>query len=558
MCNNKSFKNGAVSFYIVVFLTLLFGVITLSFIRIVLNEAVETTNTDLYNSAYDSALAGIEDAKIALIKYHDCLSQGAVGNSTAGPESGCPYIVYQFEDAVAKGSCDVVQRTLARDKEGVTDESSNPNGQHDVIIQETQSIGDDGNAVEMEQAYTCVKITEENDDYLTALGGTDDTRIIPLRSADFKNTKAIELSWFSAANAANAELEGIDSNYSGEEFEFENDPEVQWLEASSEVSLTQAEIEKLEGIVQTQYLEYKPKDGTLSDELIKEIAEKSKTEFLEIAKKDQDISEEEVQKISEEEIKKLVQDAQTQYLEATKKGGVDKMLGFKPATNKPYTPPVLAVDFFQTDTIGNGDLTPYFSFGELSVNNSNSSGTDHGMLVLYPVSSGSGKNFVSANDVLYQSDKYDNNPITLNCDPTISGTYACTAVIEIPPTFRDTTPATSTSFLKVNLPYGRPTTDISARLCTDINAESCDGNYTKLTGVQAAIDSTGRANDLYRRVEVRVELVDLYYPFPEAAIFLSGNEDTDKNFYVTQKCKKSNWAGDDGDGLDDCKNSGEA
>lgn len=554
MCNNKSFKNGAVSFYIVVFLTLLFGVITLSFIRIVLNEAVETTNTDLYNSAYDSALAGIEDAKIALIKYHDCLSQGAVGNSTASPESGCPYIVYQFEDAIAKGSCDVVQRTLARDKEGVTDESSNPNGQHDVVIQETQSISDNGSAVEMEQAYTCVKITEENDDYLTTLGGTDDTRIIPLRSADFKNTKAVELSWFSAANAASAEQDGTESNYSGEEFEFESDPEVQWLTSDTDSELSEAAKEKLRYLVQTQYLEMKPKEGKLSAQSIKEIAKKVKEQYLDIAKTDPDVSEEEAKNVSEDSIEKLVKDAQAQYSELM---NIEKMLGFKPATDKPYTPPVLAVDFFQTDTIGSGDLTPYFSFGELSVNNSNSSGTDHGMLVLYPVSSGSGKNFVSANDVLYQSDKYDNNPIAINCDPTISGTYACTAVIEIPPTFRDTTPATSTSFLKVNLPYGRPATDISARLCTDINAESCDGNYTKLTGVQAAIDSTGRANDLYRRVEVRVELVDLYYPFPEAAIFLSGTEDTDKNFFVTQKCKKSDWSGGSGDGLDDCKNSGD-
>ena len=437
MINKKTkFKSGAVSFYIVVFLTLVFGIITLSFIRIVLNEAKEASNTDLYNSAYDSALAGIEDAKIALIKYHDCLSQGAIANAAAA-DNTCPRIVYEMEDSIKKQSCDVVQRVLGRDQEGVDDADANPEGQRDVIVQETQSITDDGSAVDMEQAYTCVKITEENDDYLTALGSTDDTRIIPLRSADLQDATAIELSWYSTANGTNYKYMGN---------------------------------------------------------------------------------------------------------------------MFKRATSDAYTPPVLAVDIFQTDTNGGGqncggdNLTPCFSIGELSANNSDSSGTDHAELVFRP-ESGNEKNFISASTVLDKSDKHDNSPITVKCNS--NGTYACTATIEIPPTFRKTDPATATTFLKVNLPYGRPTTDISARLCTGVDADACNG-YTKLTGVQAAIDSTVRANDLYRRVEVSVELVDLYYPNPEAAIFLNGEDPTDKNFFVTRRCRKA----EDGS-PSSCANSGE-
>lgn len=438
MTNRKTkFKNGAVSFYIVVFLTLIFGIITLSFVRIILNEVRETANTDLYNSAYDSALAGIEDAKIALIKYHDCISQGAVANPAAAKNT-CPRIVYEMEDSIKKGSCDVVQRVLGRDQEGVDDVDANPDGQRDVIVQETQSITDDGSAVEMEQAYTCVKITEENDDYLTELGPKDDTRIIPLHSANLQDATAIEISWYSTAN-------GTDYKYMG---------------------------------------------GT-----------------------------------------------------------------FKRGTSEAYTPPVLAVDLFQTDTNGGGvdcggdSLTPCFSVGELSVNNSNSTGTDHAMLVFRP-ESGNEKNFISASTVLDKSDKHDNSPISVKCNS--GSTYACTATIEIPPTFRNTDPATATSFVKVSLPYGRPTTDISARLCTGINGDACSG-YTKLTGVQAAIDSTGRANDLYRRVEVRVELVDLYYPYPEAALFLNGEDATDKDFFVTRRCR----AAEDGQPRG-CPNSGKA
>lgn len=430
------FKKGATSFYVVVFLTLIFGVITVSFVRLVVNEATETSNTDLYNSAYDSALAGIEDAKIALIKYHDCISQGAVANAAANVGT-CPRIVYEMENGVEKSSCDVVQRVLGRDQEGVSDADINPEGQREVIVQETQSISDDGSAVDMEQAYTCVKITEENEDYLTTLGSTDDTRIIPLHSADLQAAKAVELSWYSTANGTS----------------------------------------------------YKFMNGT-----------------------------------------------------------------FERAASEAYTPPVLVADIFQTDTNGGGvncnsiPLTPCFSIGELSENNSNSTGTDHAELVLYPVS-GSGNNFINANSVLDHSDKHDNAPIEVKCNS--GGTYACTAVIEIPPTFRNTDPATATSFLKVNLPYGRPTTDISARLCTSISGDSCSG-YTMLTGVQAAIDSTGRANDLYRRVEVRVELVDLYYPYPEAALHLSGEDETDKNFYVTRRCRTA-----ENGSPSSCPNSGE-
>lgn len=436
MINKKTkFKSGAVSFYIVVFLTLIFGIITLSFIRIVLTEIKETSNTDLYNSAYDSALAGIEDAKIALIKYHDCISQGAVANAAAASNT-CPRIVFEMEDSIKKQSCDVVQRVLGRDQEGVDDAAANPEGQRDVIVQETQSITDDGSAVDMEQAYTCVKITEENDDYLTTLGPKEDTRIIPLHSADLQDATAIELSWYSTANGTN--------------YKFMGDM-------------------------------------------------------------------------------------------------------FKRATSEAYTPPVLTVDLFQTDTNGGGqncggdNLTPCFSVGELSVNNSNSSGTDHAILMFRP-ESGNEKNFISASTVLDKSDKHDNTPITVKCNS--NGTYACTATIEIPPTFRNTDPATATSFLKVSLPYGRPNTDISARLCTGVNGDACSG-YTKLTGVQAAIDSTGRANDLYRRVEVRVELVDLYYPYPEPAIFLNGEDPTDKNFFVTRRCRTA-----ENGSANSCPNSG--
>lgn len=422
----SAYKSGGVSLYIVVFLTLILGIITLGFTRIVLNDATETSNTDLYNSAYDSALAGIEDAKIALIKYHDCLSQGAVANQAAATNT-CPRIVYEIEHGIAEQSCDVVQAALGRDREQ----------QQEVIIQETQSITDEGSAKDLEQAYTCVKITEETESYLTTLTARDDNRIIPLRSANINEVSAIEFSWYSSANG--------DDNYMGSSLKKNN-------------------------------------------------------------------------------------------------------------TETAYAPPIVTLDLFWTDTNSDGYCagveaeSPCFIIGELSENNSDSSGTDHAMLVFRPVSSG-GTKLVTKSDVLDHSDKHDNAPIDVTC--SADGSFYCSVVIELPDAFRHTPRATATSFLRATLPYERPSTDLSVSLCKGIANGACT-DRTQFTGVQAAIDSTGRANDLYRRLETRIELVDLFYPYPEYALYLSGDGNSaEKHYYVTNTC----WQVDNGVGASGCKNS---
>ncbi len=426
-------KRGATSIYAVIFLTLMFGIITMSFVRIIINESISTVNADLYKSAYDSAMAGVEDAKIAVLKYHDCISQGYTANESASVSS-CPRIIYEMQQGIATNSCDTVAKVLGR-------EEGKENTQYSTIIQETQSTSNKGSSSYMEQAYTCVKITEETDDYLTTLSAADSTRIIPLHSANLADINAIEFSWYSDVNArSNSANYMIDS-------------------------------------------------GSTST--------------------------------------KLKDNSQT------------------------YAPPVVTFEIFQTDS-SNGE--PDYSVGELSVNNSKSTGTDHAMLVFEPrpLSGGSGnKNIVAASSVLDHSDKHNNDLIITDCK--VGEKYACTTTIMLPPTYNGTPRAAATTFLKVSLPYQRPSTDISISLCKNWNGSEnkCDG-YTTLTGVQAAIDSTGRANDLYRRVEARVELVDLYYPYPEYAIYLGGTNKTDKSYWVTDNCYRA-----ENGSTSKCSNSGE-
>ena len=60
-------KRGGASMFVVMFTMIILSIITLGFTRLIISEATKTTNTDLSQSAYDSALAGVEDANITLV-----------------------------------------------------------------------------------------------------------------------------------------------------------------------------------------------------------------------------------------------------------------------------------------------------------------------------------------------------------------------------------------------------------------------------------------------------------------------------------------------------------
>lgn len=185
-------KKGMASLYLVAFTTLLMGILTTSFVRVMLTESRESTNSDLSQSAYDSALAGIEDAKTAIIMYNTC-RENSENEVQFNFRSRCDEISNimekSFEDfkSGGDGSCDAVPNIL-----GI------PSVNGAVAI---GAKNDDGESL-LNQSYTCVTVTNEADSFLTILGETTPSRTIPvrLRENEYSQTVAFEVEWYSRRN----------------------------------------------------------------------------------------------------------------------------------------------------------------------------------------------------------------------------------------------------------------------------------------------------------------------------------------------------------------------
>lgn len=178
----NSTKKGVASLYVVIFATILFGVITLSFVRIILSESSQSGNDELSQSAYDSAMAGVEDAKIAVNQYYACLSRGQTPTQCRFSEL---FDVDTNGDGYADGNCDNFKL-----KKYLYDEQGG-----EVKIQESHSNGTD-------QAYTCVILSNIVPDYRSTLTSDTRTRVVPLGigATSLDKIKKIEFSWYSEIN----------------------------------------------------------------------------------------------------------------------------------------------------------------------------------------------------------------------------------------------------------------------------------------------------------------------------------------------------------------------
>ena len=93
-------------------------------------------------------------------------------------------------------------------------------------------------------------------------------------------------------------------------------------------------------------------------------------------------------------------------------------------------------------------------------------------------------------------------------------------------------PAGGNAMLVVSMPYGDLVTDFAVTL------QKSDGSSINFENVQVSVDSTGRANQLLRRVETRLDPADIFFPYPQYEIELgdTGDDTLSKYFWITANC----------------------
>lgn len=432
-------KRGGASMFVVMFTMIILSIIVLGFTRLILSEATKTSNTDLSQSAYDSALAGVEDAKMALLQYHACLDKGYRADDTVN--SACKEIIKDMQDGIAKQDCSTVANVLNREYTTTGTENA-------VVVQETQKSSDAGNNTNMLQAYTCVTIKEDLEDYRTTLDSSSRLRIIPIRAANIDSVNHVRIKWFSQVNFN------------------------QLYKASGG-----AEGQRICGN------DYMTRAG----------------------------------------------------FNTLKLYPLGKCVDEHTHATGQQAPTTLAARLIQTDE--------WFDLSELSVARA-SDQTDTGQLYFVPTYSG-GTNSIAASKWGESANKGENQPIRVNCG---SAAWFCTVDIDLPKTFKgNNARSDANTYLLVSIPYGSPETDLSVMVYSYDDVNYCRSNpgdanrcvRQDFTGVQARIDSTGRANDLYRRVESRVELVDTYFAYPEFEITMRGGDTSHikKTFDATFDCR---------------------
>ncbi len=153
-------QSGAVSIFAVIFAAMLLAILTIGFIKLMVRDQQQASNNDLSQSAYDSAMAGVEDAKRLIKRAHegDITARAALADHA----SDCRVIALGGVNG------------LAEDKE---------------TIIKTNHSGSEG--ASYNQAYTCVKINMLTDDYLYEATESK-SHLVPIKSDSPYNKVIIE------------------------------------------------------------------------------------------------------------------------------------------------------------------------------------------------------------------------------------------------------------------------------------------------------------------------------------------------------------------------------
>lgn len=495
----KIVKKGAAAIYVVIFTATLLSIIALSFVRLMLSEMSRTTNYSLSQSALNSALAGIEDAKIVLLRYQNCM------NARSTDASG--HITYNYkidgnpvncEDLVKAFTADV--ENTAKDCDAVSKLLGYNISNHETIIQ-TQSQNSDvaESAKSYDQAYTCVRVSAKNRNYLTTLAPKYPTKIVPIRTisdADTNSVNRIVLSWFSRKNLADASTPA--------------------------------------GAIKSSYHSYKDSSLTMS----------GKITFNNMFRPYADY------KNAFNSLPTVPSTIQATLIQSARTFSLDEFYAASGSRTNRGT-------ITLRPTKENG------VYSNLDIDSPSNAIKDYSNHIYGSNECGSGSNCFSyrGGPFALSSTKSHNTPLDVFCYTndginTPNG-YACTADIYVPRPIAHNGSDTrnfTTFFLVLNLPYDAPDTEVSVELksckydSSSIYTDSEDGcKSVDFANVQPIVDSTGRANDLFRRVEARVELIDTYFPIVSYALAADGTEDDEgnieKDFYVTNNCtyQESKW-----------------
>lgn len=434
---NPATKKGVASLYIVIFATLLFGVITVSFARIILSEASQSSDDDLSRSAYDAALAGVEDAKYYVNKYYNCIKTNSedICNKDWG--------IFTEKYVLKNGAYDGTEQNDWNCDDGFPlwkrmGKPIGSNGRKEVLIQE----GNNDQGEFTDQAYTCVLVSDVVPDYRGTLSADTRTKVIPLgidrdgnntstsTNSNLSGVKKVRFSWYSDMNRGANDVDyRLSSNG-----KFDN-------KSNATIPPT----------MQLSFIKF---SGTSTN-------------------------------------------IETTYHVENTSDNYSTMV-FLPS-GKTDTPEVYQV---------------------------------------------SNTTLKDAGNVEQGGNSLTHKPFEISC--TKNAEFACSVEIELPEAMSNS----DTAFLVASLPYGDAYTDFAVTLLGD------NDRVIYLKGVQISVDSTGRTNQLVRRVESRLDPADLFFPYPQYALELNGGDDDSlkKNFWVTNNCWYSNPSKGEGG---ECDNNGE-
>ena len=418
--NGSMRKRGAVSLYVVIFATLLLMVVTLSFVRIMLQEQRNTAGDDMSQAAWDAALAGVEDARVAILQYNRCISSGDTS-------ARCEELKKLMRNETMTGNphvCDRVAVALGR----------SPN--QETLIQE----GNVGNVGQwLDQAYTCVQLSGSAGDYLGQLGdGAARSQMIPLRAESTFNR--IQINWGSSN----------DFGVAGP---------------------------NIPGGAPPQRLFNNPRGG-----------------------------------------------------------GMQAFEGLFDNSWPSNTPIPLTAHLIQTSS----DFTLTGFDNPLPENATTSGTTNRGALTFIPVAGGTnvhnGTTPLALGLMLESNNKNTvNRPVAVHCEaPSPTRAWACTATFDLPSPIGGGRNM-GTSFLRLENIVGLDTSDYQVLLF--------DGNSpVAFAGVQVVVDSTGRAGDRFRRIEGRIEVVDVGFAYPDFTLDMRGGGPT-ANFCKDYIVTINSWDG---------------